>query len=230
MVQDIVAGSGGSNPRDYTESGEKVFLVATTQELGAELWVGVISDVFPVSKVDLNGVLLANDIKLEWTSFHEQNTKLFEVQRSSDGSTFNSIAEVAAKGGVDTTVSYDYIDHEVQQYHSNILHYRLKILGNDGKSSYSNIISIEIKFDQTEVIAWPIPVQTQLELMFVLKQNENITLRLFDQQGRLMQQQQFELSKGVQNKSLSFTGLTSGIYFLSVRGKEINEVIKVVKE
>jgi len=183
-----------------------------------------------VSKVELKGIQQENDIKLEWTSFHEQGVEFFEVQRSIDGTNFTTIGQVTAKGGVYDTVSYNFTDLKVQQYRSSVLHYRLKIVDTDGGIKYSNVINITLEFEQSEVIVWPNPVRDQLEILFTLKDNENVTVSLYDQQGRLMQQQQFQLNKGVQSKSLSFKAVSSGLYFLSIRGREINQLFKLVKQ
>ncbi len=81
-----------------------------------------------------------NDVnKLEWVTNVEINNDYFQVERSSDGVLWNSIGTLDGMGSTQETQRYSLND---VTYTNSMNYYRLKQVDNDGKFSYSKIISL----------------------------------------------------------------------------------------
>jgi hypothetical protein len=62
LVEDLTGDSGGSNPGSIAEAGGKLFVVATSEEFGRELWVADLVPPLLVGDMDVDGVVDMDDI------------------------------------------------------------------------------------------------------------------------------------------------------------------------
>ncbi|MCF2489118.1 LamG-like jellyroll fold domain-containing protein [Dyadobacter sp. CY347] len=77
---------------------------------------------------------------LTWTTADEQDFAGFEIQKSVDAKSFERIGNVASKSLKDSYLtSYSFVDKYAAE---SVGYYRLKLMDNDGKFSYSKIISL----------------------------------------------------------------------------------------
>ncbi len=80
-----------------------------------------------------------NKVALDWSTQQEINSAYFDIQRSSNGSTWDKIGTVAAKGYASNVSHYSYTDNSAL---AGVGYYRLKMVGSDGKQAYSEIKTI----------------------------------------------------------------------------------------
>ncbi len=99
--------------------------------------------VLPIHLLFFNAVANGNrEIALNWTTATEQNTKLFEIHRSTDAIHFTKIGEVNAVNNSSTNKTYSYIDHNVV---SNVeYYYRLKSKDLANTFNLSKIVSAKL--------------------------------------------------------------------------------------
>lgn len=86
-----------------------------------------------------------NQVTLKWTSQNEINLKGFEVERSFDSrneENFRKIDFIKASLEDKDKKEYSYEDRSVFKQNERTFYYRLKIIDNDGKFSYSKTISV----------------------------------------------------------------------------------------
>ena len=78
---------------------------------------------------------------------------------------------------------------------------------------------------------WPNPCRDQCELSFVLEQEKQVSISMFDAQGKLIQQiqQAGNLAMGVYRFHLETTALPSGIYSIQVDMNGEKQLLKMVK-
>ncbi len=93
----------------------------------------------PSTGLYLQGALNGSDVKLNWKTQTEINSKNFVIERSSDGTNFTEIGIKDAAGNSTTEKSYDYLD---QNMAVSIYYYRLKMIDRDDRYGYSNIVAI----------------------------------------------------------------------------------------
>ncbi|MFN0187467.1 MAG: T9SS type A sorting domain-containing protein, partial [Bacteroidia bacterium] len=75
------------------------------------------------------------------------------------------------------------------------------------------------------------PCRDQCELSFVLEQEKQVSISMFDAQGKLIQQiqQAGNLAMGVYRFHLETTALPSGIYSIQVDMNGEKQLLKMVK-
>ena len=92
----------------------------------------------PVELVDFTAkVVRTVDAQLSWNTASEQNSAYFEVQRSSDGFTFASLALVNGQGNSSAATAYGYTDAGITT--TSLLYCRLRKVDRDETASYSSI-------------------------------------------------------------------------------------------
>jgi hypothetical protein len=144
----------------------------------------VMATALPVKLSQFEGVLKDGIIKLNWKTATEQNTKLFEIERSTDGVNFGKVGEVKASN-IMNGASYSFIDDlPVSGYN----YYRLKIVDEDRKYSYSTIVIISVR--KSEGITWkvyPNPSTNGVLSVNIFGKIDGIChLKVMDINGRLM--------------------------------------------
>ena len=95
----------------------------------------------PVTWLDFNAKREGESsaVKVEWSTATEQNSKVFNVQRSLDGLTFETIGQVNAAGNSVTVRHYEYLDNNAP---IGRLYYRLVEEDADGASMISKIVFV----------------------------------------------------------------------------------------
>ncbi len=185
--------------------------------MGRGIWDFVIAnDVLPVALLDFSGTLVQNTTKLQWQTTSEINAQTFVVQRSVDGINFNNVGSVAANGNSNTLKNYNFNDVlSSTLLQQPVIYYRLQIIDKDGKTSLSKIISIKLGGENKGLIAYPNPMQSQLNLQLTT-QNGTLAIKLFDGTGKLVIQKELQAQSGTTATSLNTSNLAKGNYFLQV--------------
>lgn len=110
------------------------------QNSGIGSFGGTNASVLPVELIGFEVRKTNNTIEISWTTASETNNDYFELEKSTDGINFFSIAIIKGQGVSKSTNKYNTEDYG-QTY--GITYYRLKQTDFDGSFSYSNIIYIE---------------------------------------------------------------------------------------
>ena len=76
---------------------------------------------------------------LTWETSTEQNNKMFLVQKSNDGKTFENIGEVKSKGNQLSNASYEFLDFSIG---SDKAFYRLSQVDEDGSTEFTRTVLI----------------------------------------------------------------------------------------
>lgn len=183
----------------------------------------VAGSTLPVKWLYVQGEIRFDRAELTWATAQEINADRFEIEYSSDGSTFRKIGEELAVGGPSSSVQY-YFTHTGLQ--SGMNYYRLKQLDKDGRFTYSKVIPLLYRNDLRAAVIAPNPVTDMLHIVepagkFAEK------FELYDFAGKLVLSQSFARS---QTHSIPVSSLQPGTYVLKLYyGKEV-ATRKVVKQ
>jgi hypothetical protein len=79
------------------------------------------------------------NVKLEWKTGEESNLKNFVIERKTQQSSYVDLSTITPKGN---NSFYSYIDESVYKSSSYVFTYRLRIVDQDQKISYSSEVSI----------------------------------------------------------------------------------------
>ncbi|SFC82058.1 GEVED domain-containing protein [Spirosoma endophyticum] len=164
----------------------------------------------PVNLVSFQGQWVENKgNQLSWVTSWEQNNDHFDIQRSSDAKSFESIGRMAGKGTTSATQSYAYIDD--QSSPNEVVYYRLKQVDLDGTVTYSRIISIRQGLEAgLSLVIYPNPASEQVNLRLPTS-HKVAGVRVFSVSGAQMMSQEGEV------ETLDIKPLPTGIYVIEVR-------------
>ena len=175
--------------------------------------------ILPLTLIQFSGKVLAgNDALLNWRTANEVNTSHFELQRSSDGRSFKTIAQVQAKGAAQSETAYTYTDKALQP---SLFYYRLRMVDKDGKETYSAVVTVMLKSSNT-ITLYPVPAKDVLWLSGSAANQTGKTALLMDVQGRVLQN--IRISQWPQRINVS--ALAPGTYLIKVEGTESMPFIK----
>ncbi|MDJ1506953.1 hypothetical protein QNI22_40345, partial [Cytophagaceae bacterium BD1B2-1] len=107
--------------------------------------IGIISGTpvsLPVTYLSLNGYATEEkQVELKWITSSEENSSMFNVERSSDGKTYTQLGSVVAAGNSSTPLTYSFLDSSPL---SGVNYYRLNQIDRDGNGSYSKVVTVKI--------------------------------------------------------------------------------------
>ncbi len=173
-----------------------------------------ITATLPVNLIDFRGWKQNNATSLQWITETEINIKHYEIEHSTTGFTFTTIGEVAAAGNSSRT-TYNFIDENAL---ATINYYRLKVVGNDGRFTYSKVIIMhDNEAGITVNAARPNPFTSDITISMLLTQNEKIKLELFDASGKQIRVKELDGLKGANTINFdNLKNLTGGLYLIKV--------------
>ncbi|MEZ4828701.1 MAG: T9SS type A sorting domain-containing protein [Bacteroidia bacterium] len=189
------------------------------QDNGGTILTGDTGTPTPIKLLSFEVRSLQNAIALQWETAREENFDGFSLERAEGGGVFTEIAWIPGSGNSTTPRTYHFRDEAIVENKS--YYYRLRSVDLDGSYEYSSVV--EIVFNNlgfTVKDPYPNPVTEKaftIEVQSV--EAENIQLRLFANDGRLVHEQPAVLRSGLNTISVSIPHLASGIYFLKVQGR-----------
>ena len=158
-------------------------------------------------------------VKLKWSLGQSDKISHFEVERSTEGRTFEKINTLA----VTTVPAYDYTDKPVKDGR---YFYRLKIVHADGSYQYSSIINVKLSCNsQHHVMVFPNPAKDRI----TISSNNNMrSATILSASGQAIKT---VAMAGVNNRDIALNELAAGIYLLQLTYTDNSkDYIKFVKE
>lgn len=163
----------------------------------------------PVELVSFQGRWVENSGNvLNWTTAWEKNNDHFEIQRSRDARSFESIGRVIGKGSSSSNQSYEFVDEVGGQ--EALTYYRLKQVDQDGSLSYSRIVAVGHEIKPTiSLVVYPNPTVDLLRLQ-ISTGNQLSGIRVFNLSGAMV------LDQPGGSDQLDVRSLTPGVYVVEV--------------
>jgi hypothetical protein len=175
----------------------------------------------PVTLSNLGINYKAGVATLNWTSVYESNMKGYEIERSSNGAFFENIGFTAAKNQLGVTQNYQYADN-IAALSANIFYYRLHMVDKDGKSKYSNVVTVRKDKTGTGGMAIsPNPTANAAQLKLDVVKSGIASITITDATGRVVLTQTANIAAGTNNIAINnLYQLNSGIYNVRVIANE----------
>ncbi len=145
-----------------------------------------VSQVLPVKWLSFNAVKSGKDGLISWTVTNEEQNRYYELQRSSDGINFSTIATIDKSAS--SRGSYNYTDAGITSLGSSIFYYRIMQFESIGKFSYSDIKHINIDKKDAAITIYPNPVREAFYVNIPLDgaSNDRVKLNIYDGNGKLV--------------------------------------------
>ncbi len=181
------------------------------------------NSVIPIELISFAANTESYGVDLNWSTASEKNFDFFQIERASDGISFETIGTVSGAGFSTTRLYYSFVDEEVR---SGKFYYRLKNVDRDGSFEYSNIVSIE-KRSANWVSVYPNPLNSDqtVEIAFHTAEVAPVNMSMVDMHGRPVSQSILQQTK---NQVSLGNNVPTGVYLLRLASANRQEVIKIV--
>lgn len=195
------------------------FTVSTPQLGGLDLTPANCPGILPVILSSFNASINYCNINLDWVA-SETNFKIFEVQYSTDGIKFQTIATIAGVEGATKKFTYQHTNPQ-----QGTIYYRLKMIDIDGKFSYSEIIALNLNCNRSSIMVYPNPVTDILNVNINSSGSDVTVADLFDANGK--QVYSGEMINGT--NMIDMKKFAKGVYFLRLKNNIETQNIKIIK-
>jgi hypothetical protein len=167
-----------------------------------------------------------NLVTLNWEHESDIPVKEFRLQKSADGRNWNEISNIRGK---DNSVKQKYSYTDPQPVNSVTEYYRLQMVYENGRTQYSNILSVSPQLTPQALKISPNPATNAASITMHASAQGEAKVSLIDQSGKMVWHQLYAVSKG--NNTLSLQGLeklSKGIYYVAIKTNEKTETTKLV--
>jgi hypothetical protein len=181
-----------------------------------------VSGVVPLNLLSFDAFKNKNTVSLKWKTTNEINTSHFDIERSSNGVSFEKIGKIQA---LNISGINDYLYEDLQPL-KGINFYRLKQVDIDGRFTYSNINKVLFETFKDDLHIYPNPATQYVQFDFAGKQ-KTILVNIFDALGRHV------ITKTMANQlpiKLNIEQLAKGKYILQLSDGEINAMGNFIKQ
>jgi hypothetical protein len=189
-----------------------------------DLWTLSANSVLPVTITNIRAYELNNKINVEWTLSQEINMSSYEIEKSITGVNFSKGGTVASSGNHSSAITYNWFDANPNQGAN---FYRIKMIGKDGKESYSQIVKVVIG-KGSSISIYPNPVvSNSFALQFNDEPKGNYNVRIMNSAGQVVYKNVINHNGGSGTQTIQLPMLLAkGIYSLEVADPSGNKNIE----
>ena len=185
----------------------------------------VTNQVLPLNLLNFSGRTHAQQqTELNWQTANEVNTNNFQVQWCTDAGTFAAIGSMDANRRPYN--SYGFLYRNPADGNN---YYRLKMFDIDGSFTYSAIVKITSKNNNSSVSVYPNPVSSIINISLQADKDELVFFRLINSNGSTVATRSFVLKKGSNAFIWNMAQLVAGTYFISSTNKNLGAV-QIIKQ
>ena len=218
----VTSSTGNASAGTITRNGVSVFSPFSIGSTSAT------TNPLPIKFSAVKAYRTGNSNTIEWINMTEENLSLYEVERSSNGTSFNKLISVLPKTNNGQQNKYTETDENTP---GGINYYRIKAVQTDGSYEYSAIVKvIPSSTAERSTSVYPNPVVSG---QFTLQLNSYVrgeySVKLMNNNGQQVMLKTIQHNGG----SVSITiekpqTIQPGLYILQVSGENANENMKVM--
>ena len=173
------------------------------------------SNALPVNILNVSAAQKNAGIEVNWNTATETNMDSYEVEESSNATTFTKAATVAAKNGV--TNAYTWFDATVNNGDN---YYRIKAIEKNGTVKYSNVVKVKIGGKAAEFTVYPNPVKDGIVSLQMSNVEKGIyTVKIFNNAGQEVANRTITSNGGSSTQTITLgKGTAKGNYKMQITG------------
>lgn len=172
-----------------------------------------------------------DNVQIDWTTAQEINSAKFEIERSFNGRTFETIGSTRAAGNSNRLTAYAFTDYNplaVQRVQ--VIYYRLKMVDRDNTFEYSNTVPVRFN-ERGTTLLYPNPFKDVISIETEIENNAKASVEVYDIAGSKVFEKAYELASGNSVINVNeLSGYTNGVYLIKVSVNNNQNWFKVVKE
>lgn len=216
LVSDLSPGSPGSSPKGLINFNNEVYFSANNGTDLNELWKINTGNTVPLKLVSFTAYKRNHEVQVLWRTENEINSSHFDIERSTDGRNFRTIATIPANG--QSANDYSFVDSSPL---SGVNYYRLRIMDKDATFTFSKTVRLNFSLFNS------ISVNPNPASNFIIVNNAEPykALRLLDLTSKEIKR--FEANT---SNRYSIEGVAKGIYVLQLLFNDAIWATKIVIE
>jgi hypothetical protein len=166
-----------------------------------------------VDFIDLQAELKGDQVEVIWSTASESNASHNIVERSRDAFDYEPIGTVQAMGNTSSLTTYSFLDDAPAE---GLNYYRVQQVDADGAMTTSPADHAVYRKAETRMVVFPNPAGDILFASFELPEDDAVIWRIVDAQGRLVEQDLYQGTKGNMLIDVPLERLQPGSYTLLV--------------
>ncbi|MEO7461212.1 MAG: hypothetical protein ABIT96_00690, partial [Ferruginibacter sp.] len=222
----IMAQNNSWGTVDPIEVESKIFHQPDNAALGLVNYSGFRA--IPITLISFGATQSGNIALLRWKTSAASGVASFNLQRSTNGRDFFTLAILPARNGSGTD-NYEYADYGFPQ---NVgCYYRLRITEQDSRYSYSNTIFLSGK-KENKISVYPSVIGNNTSVSVVISTDvkQKIRFVLRNAAGTEIFREMRELGMGTNAEYIMMPAyLPRGAYFLGIYGERVNKTFRLLK-
>jgi hypothetical protein len=187
----------------------------------------------PVELISFTARKKDKDVIAEWKTAMENNTSHFEIEVAKGNTDYRNgrfvkLGEVQSPGNTSTGRTYSFTDTENGK--AGVRYYRLKIVDRDSTFVYSPVRPVVFN-DEIQWQVYPNPSSGVYNFIYQLNQDETMAVKIYDVNGKLVKQQNFQGNGFVQKSEINLRAerYAPGIYLLIAEAGEKKYNLRLIK-
>jgi hypothetical protein len=165
----------------------------------------------PALLMSFTAAMQQESVQLNWVMENQTSCKWFVIERSGNGSKFDSIAVVAGTNNTHLT-EYEFTDGRLLSGNN---YYRLRQVDMDGSVKYSKVVTLN-NTAAKNVRVYPNPAVAVVNYTIDMPASAQVTVQVYNLAGVMVLTSQQSLASGTNQQSLAINGLKNGNYFLKI--------------
>lgn len=221
----LFSNAGGSAAADYyvyaalaavTGTGITTDYNNNSRSLTPRMGVWEVNGTLAVTMLSFTGTATGNTNLLQWATTAETDHNYFELQRSEDGLSFSTLTTISGTGNISGGRLYNYTDMQPLNGKN---YYRLKQVDNNGRITYSAIISISNGKAAQQFTVYPNPVTNDL---CYISLSAPAVIKCYNSAGVPV----FTKYMAAGTQSVDVSRLAKGAYFLNANAQSVMIIIR----
>jgi hypothetical protein len=191
--------------------------------------VNLFSESGGVEFISFNAVINGtNNASLTWVVSGESlTTNNYTIEKSTDGTSFSPIGQVAARKELNTTLQYNFEDRDFYRQH--YAYYRIKQNDDNGDSTFSNVVLLK-NTNGTSFSISPNPSVGLTSIAYFSEQAGKVDVSLFDASGKRCRIYSTTANVGINKFTIDVAPLASGIYTIVIQNGNLKLVERMLKK
>jgi hypothetical protein len=172
--------------------------------------------VLPVQILSFTGTQQNNNVLLNWSIITPQEIDHFEIERSTNNSTYGKVGQLNSAVQLNIQQSFSYPD-DITNVNSDVIYYRLKVITKSGEVKYSNVLVVRKTTVKNTIAIMPNPAYDYLQIRLYSDKQADVSIKLIDASGKLILAKKEKVLKGNNNLQLNeLSKFARGNYMLQI--------------
>lgn len=183
----------------------------------------------PVTLTALSGACSAGIFTLEWTTQSETNNHYFTIERSTDGYSFDIVANINGSGTTSQSHTYSWTD---EMSPASVVYYRLSQTDYDGTTTQLRLIALQPCEASPEIVVYPNPGDGVFWMTFSANEGDVIDVEVLDAMGKVVYTaaRQETFAEGVHLVQIDLRDVADGMYFVRYSNNGTPSSLKLLKQ